>query len=78
MVTTKGLVALVQGNQAPYLLFDVLGQPEMLPNAIPAAWLAQAGSFNNKAPASSPSGSRRNRAANRSSKGAAHRRSLCP
>lgn len=48
VVTTKGLVALVQGKQAPYFLFDVLGGPETLPNAMPAAWLAQAGSFNDQ------------------------------
>ena len=35
----------VQGRQTPFVLFDVLGQPDMLPNAVPAAWLAQAGSF---------------------------------
>lgn len=45
VVTTKGLVALVQGKQAPYFLFDVLGGPETLPGAIPAAWLSQPGSF---------------------------------
>ncbi len=46
VVTTKGLIGLVQGRQAPYILFDVLGQPETLPNAVPAAWLSQPGSFN--------------------------------
>jgi PQQ-dependent catabolism-associated CXXCW motif protein len=46
VITTKGLVALVQGRQAPFVLFDVLGQPEALPNAFAAAWLAQPGSFN--------------------------------
>jgi PQQ-dependent catabolism-associated CXXCW motif protein len=45
VVTTKGLIGLVQGQQAPYILFDVLGQPEALPNAVPAAWLSQPGSF---------------------------------
>ncbi len=45
LITTKGLVALVQGKQAPYLLFDVLGSPEMLPGAIPAVGAAQPGSF---------------------------------
>lgn len=45
IITTKGLLALVQARQAPFVLFDVLGQPDMLPNAVPAAWLAQAGSF---------------------------------
>jgi PQQ-dependent catabolism-associated CXXCW motif protein len=45
VITTKGLAALVQGRQAPFILFDVLGQPEMLPDAVPAAWLSQPGSF---------------------------------
>lgn len=45
LVTTKGLAALVQGRPAPFVLFDVLGQAESLPNALPAAWLSQAGSF---------------------------------
>lgn len=48
LITTKGLVALVQGKQAPYLLFDVLGGPQTLPGAIPAAILAQPGSFNDQ------------------------------
>ena len=46
LITTKGLLALVQGQQTPYFLFDVLGGPEVLPGALPSAWLAQAGSFN--------------------------------
>ena len=46
VVTTKGLIGLVQGQQAPYLLFDVLGQPETLPNAVPAVWLSQPGAYN--------------------------------
>src|SRR5215470_18850613 len=45
VITTKGLVALVQERQVPFVLFDVLGQPETLPNAVPAAWLAKPGSF---------------------------------
>jgi PQQ-dependent catabolism-associated CXXCW motif protein len=48
VITTKGLVALVQGRQAPYMLFDVLGGPQTLPGAIPAAILAQPGSFNDQ------------------------------
>ena len=36
LITTKGLAALVQGRQAPFILFDVLGEPEMLPDAVPA------------------------------------------
>lgn len=46
VITTKGLAALLQGRRAPYILFDVLGQPERLPDAVPAAWLSQPGSFN--------------------------------
>ena len=46
VITTKGLLALVQGKQTPYFLFDVLGSAETLPGAMPSAWLAQAGSFN--------------------------------
>jgi PQQ-dependent catabolism-associated CXXCW motif protein len=45
VVTTKGLVSLVQGKAAPYFLFDVLGGPEVLPGAMPAVWLAQPGDF---------------------------------
>ena len=45
VITTQGLAALVQGRQAPFLIFDVLGQAEMLPGALPAAGLAQPGSF---------------------------------
>ena len=48
VITTKGLVGLVQGRQAPFFLFDVLGGPEVLPNAIPAVWMAQPGSFNDQ------------------------------
>ncbi len=46
VVTTKGLAGLIQGRQVPYILLDVLGQPEILPNALPAAWLSQPGTFN--------------------------------
>ena len=45
VVTTQGVAALVQGGQAPFVLFDVLGNAQTLPGAVPAAWLAQAGSF---------------------------------
>src|SRR5437879_4352979 len=48
VVTTKGLVALVQGNQSPYLLFDVLGGAEMLPGALPAVAASQPGSFSDQ------------------------------
>lgn len=45
VITTKGLAALVQGGKAPFIIFDVLGQAEMLPGAVSAAWLSQPGSF---------------------------------
>jgi PQQ-dependent catabolism-associated CXXCW motif protein len=45
VITTKGLVALVQGNQSPYLLFDVLGGVETLPGALPASAASQPGNF---------------------------------
>lgn len=48
IITTKGLTALVQGKQAPFLLLDVLGGTDMLPGALPAAWAAQPGSFNDQ------------------------------
>lgn len=44
VITTRGLAPLLQqGMQV--VVFDVLGGPDSLPNAIPAAWAAQAGSF---------------------------------
>jgi PQQ-dependent catabolism-associated CXXCW motif protein len=45
LITTKGLAALLQGRQAPFILFDVLGQQEMLPDAVPVVWMSQPGSF---------------------------------
>lgn len=45
LITTKGLVALVQGKQAPYLLFDVLGGQETLPGALAAVPASQPGGF---------------------------------
>ena len=48
VITTKGLSALVQGRQAPFLLLDVLGGANTLPGALPAAWAAQPGSFNDE------------------------------
>jgi PQQ-dependent catabolism-associated CXXCW motif protein len=48
LITTKGLMELVRGGQVPYFLFDVLGGQESLPNAMPAVWLAQPGSFNDQ------------------------------
>ena len=35
----------MQRRRIPHVLIDVLGAPDMLPNAIPAAWLSQPGSF---------------------------------
>jgi PQQ-dependent catabolism-associated CXXCW motif protein len=47
VITTTGLLDL-QRRQIPHVLFDVLGGPDMLPNAIPAAWLSEPGSFNDE------------------------------
>ena len=44
VITTKGLVPLLQQG-VPVFVFDVLGSGQSLPNAIPAAAAAQAGSF---------------------------------
>ena len=46
VITTKGLVSLVEGGQTPYRLFDVLGASEILPGAIGAVPASQAGTFN--------------------------------
>lgn len=48
VVTTKGLVSLVQGRQVPYFLVDVLGGQEMLPGALMGVWMAQPGNFNDQ------------------------------
>jgi PQQ-dependent catabolism-associated CXXCW motif protein len=45
VLTTQGLVELVQGNRVRFIVFDTLGGAEALPGAVPAAWAAQAGSF---------------------------------
>lgn len=45
VITTKGLLSLVDAKASPYLLFDVLGGPETLPGAINAVIAHQAGSF---------------------------------
>jgi PQQ-dependent catabolism-associated CXXCW motif protein len=46
VITTQGLVSLVQQRQMPFLIFDVLGDVQKLPGAIPAAPASQPGSFN--------------------------------
>ena len=45
VIATKGLLPLLQRKEMQVHVFDVLGGPESLPNAIPAAWAAQPGSF---------------------------------
>lgn len=45
LITTKGLVSLIDGRQAPYLLFDVLGAAEQLPGAIAAVPAHRGGNF---------------------------------
>ena len=44
VITTKGLAPLLQQGAQAYV-FDVLGGPESLPNAIPMVWAAQPGGF---------------------------------
>jgi PQQ-dependent catabolism-associated CXXCW motif protein len=44
LITTKGLQPLLQQGVQVHV-FDVLGGPESLPNAIPAVWASQPGSF---------------------------------
>lgn len=48
VITTKGLVELIQGQRTPYLLFDVLGSGETLPGAIPAVQASSPGSFDDQ------------------------------
>ncbi len=48
VITTRGLVELIQGQQTPYLLFDVLGSGETLPGAIPAVPASSPGSFDDQ------------------------------
>ena len=45
VITTKGLLPLLQQGTA-VRVFDVLGGKQILPNALPLAWAAQPGSFN--------------------------------
>lgn len=45
VITTKGLLPLLQQGMA-VRVFDVLGGQQVLPNAMPLAWAAQPGSFN--------------------------------
>ena len=45
LVTTPELVQLLQNPQQGTLVFDVLGGPQMLPNAIPVVPASQGGSF---------------------------------
>ncbi|MEQ8179275.1 MAG: rhodanese-like domain-containing protein [Amphiplicatus sp.] len=48
VVTTKGVIDLIQGTQVRGLIFDVLGGPETLPGALAAAPASQPGSFNDQ------------------------------
>ncbi len=48
VITTPGLVALLQGNQVRAFVFDILGGPEVIPGALPAVPAAQAGSFSDR------------------------------
>jgi len=46
VITTKGLLPLLQQAGMQVLVFDVLGSSQALPRALPLAWAAQPGSFN--------------------------------
>lgn len=48
LVTTPELVQLLQNPQQGTLVFDVLGGPQMLPNAIPVVPASQGGSFDDQ------------------------------
>jgi len=45
VITTKGLLPLLRGGQVPVRVYDVLGGQAALPGAVPAAFAAQPGSF---------------------------------
>lgn len=48
VITTKGVAELVTQQNMPYAIIDVLGGPAMLPGALPAAFAAQPGGFNDQ------------------------------
>ncbi len=48
VITTKGLVALVQGRKVPFLLLDVLGGRETIPGSRYAVPASQPGSFTDR------------------------------
>jgi rhodanese-related sulfurtransferase len=48
VITTKGIVELVQGRQTPFIVLDVLGGPELLPGAMYAVPAHQAGGFSDQ------------------------------
>jgi PQQ-dependent catabolism-associated CXXCW motif protein len=48
VITTKGLVALLQNNQVSTLVLDVLGAQQQLPNAQSAVPASQAGTFSDQ------------------------------
>ncbi|MCP3869617.1 MAG: hypothetical protein GY703_16300 [Gammaproteobacteria bacterium] len=48
VVTTKGLLSLSQNGQTPYIVLDVLGGSEKLPNAVSAIAASQGGSFSDQ------------------------------
>ena len=48
LVTTYGLVGLIQQNQTPYVLVDVLGGNQTIPNSLSLPQASQPGSFNDQ------------------------------
>jgi PQQ-dependent catabolism-associated CXXCW motif protein len=43
LITTKGVVSLVQDNRTPFILLDALGGDTTLPGAMPVAWASDSG-----------------------------------
>jgi PQQ-dependent catabolism-associated CXXCW motif protein len=48
VITTQGLLPLLQQSEVPVKVFDVLGSGQGLPQAIPAAWAARPGRFDDE------------------------------
>lgn len=48
VITTKGVMELMQSRQTPFFLFDVLGAPDIIPGALGAVPAHQPGTFDDK------------------------------
>lgn len=45
VITTQALATLLRDQHTPHVLLDVLGSPETLPSALPAAWMSEPGTY---------------------------------